>query len=478
MKLAGAAPDILRFCAIIFPMLSLVSGPEPFLAPVGAAAPLRLVARLLAALALVLMACAPARALEEESAASFFRADRERLQQSQRANPIKQRPTHLIRRAAPLRGVTVEEPVAQSPAPGGAAPQTADAPAPPAAPVADDKPALAQRPADSLFTIAVLGDSLGVMLGQGLAEAYGDRSDIAVLRRARENTGLVRDDYFDWVKGARDLLAANDRINVAVILLGSNDRQQLRDETGVFDLRAPRWKQIYGDRVEAMTQAFKARGIPLIWVGLPVMKSERFSGDMERLNEVIRERAGKAGGVFVDVWDAFLDDRGQFATYGPDVNGQFQKLRAADGVHFTRSGARKAAHFVETEINRLVDLAHPRVDPAVVTVDPRVTVEPPPLVIAPGSPVAAPGKAAPDPLATLPALAPAPEVVIPVRPAAGAVVPLTGPVSARGGELATTRARRAGEPSEAEALLDRALAQGRPTDSRPGRADDFSWPRR
>ena len=439
-------------------------------APAGAKSSLRVFSRILAVLGMLLGG--PAFAIEDESAAAFFRADRERLQQMQRPNPIKQRPTHLIRRAAPVRGFSVEEaaPAAPELAPADAPViQSADAPA------VEEKP-LAPRPADSVFTIAVLGDSLGLMLGQGLADAYADRSDIAVLRRARENTGLVRDDYFDWVKSARDLLASNDRISAAVILLGSNDRQQLRDETGAFDLRAPRWKQIYGDRVEAIAQAFRARKIPLLWVGLPVMKSERFSGDMVQLNEVIRERAGAAGATFVDVWDAFLDDRGQFATYGPDVNGQFQKLRAADGVHFTRPGARTAAHFVETEINRLVDAAHPKVDPAVVTVDPRVTVEPPPLVAIPAS-LPAPAKAV-DPLATLPALAPTPEVVIPVRPAAGNVVPLTGPVSARGGELATTRARRAGEPSEAEALLDRTLAQGRPLDPRPGRADDFSWPRR
>ena len=429
-------------------------------------------------LSLLLTACGGASAVEEESAASFFRADRERMQQIQRPNPIKQRPTHLIRRAAPVRGFVVEEPTQASTtpeAPDAAATQTVDAPG---APLEADERPQPPRPADSLFTIAVLGDSLGVLLGQGLAEAYGDRSDIAVLRKARESTGLVRDDYFDWVKGARELLGGNDRINAAVILLGSNDRQQLRDETGALDIRAPRWRQIYGDRVEAIAQAFKARGVPLIWVGLPVMKSERFSGDMERLNEVIRERAGRAGATYVDIWDAFQDDRGHFATYGPDVNGQFQKLRAPDGVHFTRPGARKAAHFVETEINHLVDIAHPKVDPAVMTVDPRVTIEPPPLVIAPVSPMLEPVKAVVDPLATLPALAPAPEVVIPVRPAAGAVVPLTGPVSATGGELATTRARRVGEPGEAEALLDRALAQGRPLDPRPGRADDFSWPQR
>jgi hypothetical protein len=457
-------------------MLTLPSRAEPLGVPAGRAYRWRGRAM---ALGFVLMGCGPGLAIEDESAAAFFRADRERLQQMQRAAPIKQRPTHLIRRAAPVRGFTADEPAPDNKAPlppDEAAGQIADAPA--AAPVsaAEDK-AQAPRPADSLFTIAVLGDSLGVMLGQGLAEAYADRADISVLRRARENTGLVRDDYFDWGKAARDLLASNDKLSAAVILVGANDRQQLRDETGALDIRAPRWRQIYGDRVEAIAQAFKARKTPLIWVGLPVMKSERYSGDMERLNEVIRERAGKAGAIFVDVWDAFLDDRGQFATYGPDVNGQFQKLRAPDGVHFTRSGARKAAHFVETEINRLVDAAHPKMDPAVVTVDPRVTVEPPPLAIAPALPRVEPAKVNVDPLATLPALAPTPEVVIPVRPAAGNVVPLTGPVSARGGELAT-HGRRPRESSEAEALLDRTLTQGRPLDPRPGRADDFSWPRR
>ena len=112
-----------------------------------------------------------------------------------------------------------------------------------------------------------------------------------------------------------------------------------------------------------------------------------------------------------------------------------------------------------------------------VTVDPGVTVEAPPLTPAPVLAVE-PARVVAVPIVTLPALAPTPDVVIPVRPAAGAVVPLTGPVNAKGGELATTRARRATDASEADALLDRALVQGRPIDPRPGRADDFSWPRR
>jgi hypothetical protein len=194
---------------------------------------------------------------------------------------------------------------------------------------------------------------------------------------------------------------------------------------------------------------------------------------MSALNAIAREEVSKAGGIFIDIWDAFLDDRGQFTNYGPDVNGQFQRLRAGDGLHFTRAGARKAAYFVETELRRQLQNAQPAIDPVVATVDPRMTREPAPL-----TPSAPPETKAPsDPLAALPALAPIPDVFIPVKPAAGQVAPLTGPVVSRGGELATQR-RRSSAPNEAELLLDRTLVQGRPPEPRPGRADDFSWPRR
>ena len=50
-----------------------------------------------------------------------------------------------------------------------------------------------------------------------------------------------------------------------------------------------------------------------------------------------------ASGEFVDVWDGFVDDSGRFTTQGPDFEGQIRRLRTADGVHFTKSGARKLA---------------------------------------------------------------------------------------------------------------------------------------
>lgn len=399
----------------------------------------------------------------QETTGDFFR---EEYQRQERAKQLQQRPTRLIRRAAPVRGFTVDTPEGDKPAD--------DTPTV-AAPAPAQEPASAPPPAEAgeRFTVAIIGDNMSSMLAQGLSDTFADRRDINLIRRSRDGSGLVRNDWFDWMKGAQDLLASGEKLNAVVLMIGSNDRQAIRDGATNVEPLSPRWRELYGERVEALASKFKERKIPLIWVGMPVMRPERMSADMMAINELTQEHVARAGGIYVDIWDAFVDDRGQFTNYGPDVNGQFQRLRAADGVHFTRAGSRKAAYFVESELKRLMSDAQPKIDPALTTIDPKATREPPPL--APTQKQDA--VISTDPLAALPALAPIPDIVIPVKPAAGQVMPLTGPVSAKGGELATHR-RRNSSNSEADALIDRTLVQGRPVDARPGRADDFSWPRR
>ncbi len=73
---------------------------------------------------------------------------------------------------------------------------------------------------------------------------------------------------------------------------------------------------------------------------------------MQYLNDLFRSHAEKAGITYVDVWDGFSDDAGQFTMQGPDYEGQIRRLRTPDGVFFTPAGARKLAHFVEREIQR------------------------------------------------------------------------------------------------------------------------------
>ncbi|MGH6857066.1 MAG: SGNH/GDSL hydrolase family protein, partial [Methylocella sp.] len=157
------------------------------------------------------------------------------------------------------------------------------------------KPAVAPA-----YFVAVLGDSLGQMLAQGLSEAFENRPEVAILRKAKENSGLVRDDFFDWTKATQDLLASGEKINFAVMLIGSNDRQPLRDANGSYDPRSPEWQAAYTQRIETIAAMFRDKKIPLIWVGLPIMKSERLSADALAFNEFYRAYAEKAGATYID----------------------------------------------------------------------------------------------------------------------------------------------------------------------------------
>jgi hypothetical protein len=340
------------------------------------------------------------------------------------------------------------------------------------------------------FFVAVLGDNLAMHMAQGLQEALADKPEIAVLRKFKESSGLVRSDYYDWVKGAHDLLDSKEKIDVAVMLIGSNDDQPLQDGTSSYEIRSDKWNEIYTQRIDAIAAEFKAKKIPLLWVGVPIMRNENLSSAMAYINGLYREEAAKAGATFIDTWEGFVDEEGQYSDFGPDVSGQKQRLRAADGVHFTRAGTRKLAGFVEAAVRQAYDQAAPPVDLKAIVdgetggpnaLPPEVTVDVNTLIQRELS-KNAPDAAAKGSDGSMQASVPLPDVprdpVIPLKPAAGPIVPLTTPPLSPDGALATrSETPTATLGSEGLALLERTLVEGKPLDAKPGRADDFSWPR-
>ena len=82
------------------------------------------------------------------------------------------------------------------------------------------------------------------------------------------------------------------------------------------------------------------------------------------LNDLFRARAERAGVNYIDVWDGFVDEAGKYSNFGPDYEGQMRRLRSDDGVYFTKSGARKLAHYVEREIRRYMSNRVPVAFPA------------------------------------------------------------------------------------------------------------------
>jgi hypothetical protein len=372
----------------------------------------------------------------------------------------------------------------------------------PTAPQADFSRAPPARKPDTqpTSTVLVLGDSMADWLAYGLEDALADTPELGVTRKHRTYSGLIRyerADGPDWTQVARDLIAA-EKPTFVVMMIGLNDRQSIRERVvppagrggpaaapaqpapsaqpapqppsgvdrnepenqeqpaasapepprgrvaGVHEFRSDKWAELYAKRIDDTIAALKGRGLSVFWVGLPSVRGQKSTSDMLYLNDLFRTRAEKAGITFIDVWDGFVDDNGRFALQGADFEGQIRRLRTGDGVHFTKAGARKLAHYVEREIRR-ASLRGP-VEVALPSSEPQPAA---PGGVRPGGPTA--------------------------RPLSGPVLPLTAATTGSGENLLGA-ANSSANPGHVTAT--RVLVKGESVEPPAGRGDDFAWPRR
>jgi uncharacterized protein len=206
-----------------------------------------------------------------------------------------------------------------------------------------------------------------------------------------------------------------------------------------YEFHVDKWGELYEKRIDEMIAALKSRGVPVLWVGLPSIRGAKSTSDMSYLDELYRARAEKAGIVYVDIWDGFVDEQGHYAQQGPDFDGQTRRLRTYDGVNFTKYGAEKLAHYVEHELRRVLN-SH-------------------------AMPVALPGPEEPAPAKGTPDAKPAPGPIVPLNAAGN-----------EGGELLGA-SKGAPPKKDPDPLAMRVLSRGEALAAPHGRADDFSWPR-
>jgi hypothetical protein len=351
----------------------------------------------------------------------------------------------------------------------------------------------------ALNTVMVFGDSMADWLAYGLEQAYADSPEMAVLRRHRTNSGLIRTEgrsdpreFPDWPQAAREMIAAG-KPKFVLMMIGLNDRRQIRetaqaaraarpaaarpDDPAALELDKPAsdkpsekpadsataepaaptgnrnlefrtdaWSEAYIRRIDDMVAALKTSAVPVFWVGLPPLRGQKAAADISFLNDLYRSRADKAGIIYIDIWDGFVDEDGRFAQSGPDYEGQIRRLRSGDSVHFTQAGARKLAHYVEREIQRWLNA---RGTQAALPIPDEVETP------APAAPGGAAGRRA--------------------RPLAGPTVQLMGNVANESEDQLLGGNAKA---PAGDALVAKVLVNGEATRVPAGRADDFAWPRR
>lgn len=288
--------------------------------------------------------------------------------------------------------------------------------------------------------ILVAGDFMAAALGDGLQAAFGNTAGVVVDEKTNSASGLVRKDYYDWLGSLPGLLETL-KPALLVVQLGANDRQKMTIDGVREEFHSDKWTAAYQQRIKELTDIAVKRNVPIVWVGIPPFQSPSLTADVVTINLMLRQQVEASGGIYVDVWDGFVDGSGKFSATGSDVDGQQARLRSADGVGMTKAGKAKLAFYVEKVARRIL-----------------------------GDAISAPAPGT-DLNASLP-------VATPPVPQKATVVVRTDPVSMTDPSLDGSSQLSQATQSPADSInpRDLLLAHGDPGKAPAGRVDDFALP--
>jgi hypothetical protein len=215
-------------------------------------------------------------------------------------------------------------------------------------------------PEADTYRVQLVGDWWAEGMIEGLVEGFARDSRVQVNRKHRAITSVFRGDFEDEMK-ALDEMIGREKPHIVVLMLGMADRVSVRLGNGKrAAVGSDEWKAEYTRRIDRVIKAIRKPGTAIYWVGQPKLARADADEDAVMMNEIVRERVYLNGMKYVDVHDAFADEQGGYRPSGPDVTGKVVRLRDPDGIGFTGTGYRKLAFYVEREVNR--DLAQARAE--------------------------------------------------------------------------------------------------------------------
>lgn len=203
--------------------------------------------------------------------------------------------------------------------------------------------------AETATRLAVYGDSMAVDLTKALERYYAEDPNIVIIGQGVGSSGFVRDDFFDWNKTATEQVAENT-FDIAIMIVGINDRQTLKQGSESFKALTPEWTEAYKARVASFVNTVRGANKPLIWVGLPPMSKSDYSNAIGQISGIQRLAVFGGGAEFVDIYDRFIGEDGKYTSSGPDLNGNRVRMRKDDGIHFSAAGADKLAYYLSQVI--------------------------------------------------------------------------------------------------------------------------------
>ena len=311
------------------------------------------------------------------------------------------------------------------------------------------------------FSSTCSATASAVYAADGLTQAFADKPEISVVGRAHEASGLVRDDYYDWLKAAHDLAAAKDKLDFVVIMLGIND-------TAAAEGRRRYARSAQRQMARALRPAHRTPG--------RAVQARACSGRLGRPAADAQRPVQRAG------------HQAQ-----RNLQGARRKGRRALYRHLGR--VRRRGRRNTTPMGPISTARTPSCAPPTASISPRPARASSRNSSRPKSSGRStrPSRRTTSPICRPTSSRPPIDINAQIRremgvarrrpgaPAAGRARQAAGrpdPVADGKAAVARRRAgRRVNRAARERRAVERVLAQGAPIEPKPGRADDFAWPR-
>ncbi len=192
--------------------------------------------------------------------------------------------------------------------------------------------------------IVVMGDSLAQGVWGSLYRRFVRTRTMRIVNAAVASTGFNRTPYEDTL---RDLLGRHP-VDMLVMMTGANDAQDAfgldGGANGHFGTAA--WHDLYRRRMQRFLDPVRERKLPLIWIGLPIMRSPGFEAKIAQVRAAHRELCEAYRIPFFDLHAVMSGDDGAYTNVKRDDQGRLRVSRYEDGVHLTEFGYDAVAEMI------------------------------------------------------------------------------------------------------------------------------------
>jgi len=190
------------------------------------------------------------------------------------------------------------------------------------------------------YKVFVLGDSLAGGLSAGMGRLNVGNPEIKLGVRFKEDSGIARPEFYDWNEAIPKIFDSNE-VDIAIIMVGTNDAQAMSDGIERLEFGTPPWTALYSREVDRLINTLKQGGVAVYWVSLPPMAAPSYDAAIAQIADIQKRQAEAASIRYIDIRPELTGEDGKMLVRGPDDTGGIRKLRDNDGVHFMKVGNNK-----------------------------------------------------------------------------------------------------------------------------------------